>query len=100
MQLENTGTETLPPETQISLSPENLLARPVGENIAGYISPNRYESSFSLTIPDNPGRYEYVFQPEQLTTDPDTGVVVRISAGDPIRFTITVSDDGTVELTI
>lgn len=97
--LQNIGTVQLPSEARIILSPENRLALEVGTLTPEYRG-KEYGIIVPLEIPSEPGEYRYTYQPEQVTTDPDTGEEVRYSAGYLNTFMVTVSEDGSAGVAI
>ncbi|PWR74909.1 right-handed parallel beta-helix repeat-containing protein [Methanospirillum stamsii] len=97
--LENNGQISPPAKSIIRLIPENDLANEVGE-LPGDLEDGLYVFMCSLIIPTTPGSYQYTFQPVLVTTDPTTGKKVRVPFGDLVNFTVIVSEDGTVSVTI
>lgn len=93
--LENTGRLSPPAQSTIRLAPVNDLAKKVGE-IPADLENGQYVLICSLTIPKIQGSYQYLFQPVLVTIDPTTGKEVRVPIGDPVNFTIIVSETGTV----
>jgi parallel beta-helix repeat protein len=98
MDLENFGAIALPPDARIILAPVNELAGKVGEQPVTSID-GKYALTFPLQIPGEAGTYIYTFNPMQIVKDPATGQDIRIPAGDPVQFTVTVGADGTVTIT-
>ncbi|MDD1724323.1 MAG: right-handed parallel beta-helix repeat-containing protein, partial [Methanospirillum sp.] len=92
--LRNTGTTVLPPQARISLTPENVLARTVGELNTTSRPGGEFVTSFPLKIPKNPGEYLFVFQPEEVTTNVTSGEPIRVTAGYLNRFTVTIPPSG------
>ncbi len=93
--LENNGELSPPVQSTIRLAPINDLAEKVGE-IPADLENGQYLLICSITIPTNPGSYQYLFQPVLVMIDPATGKEVRVPIGGPVKFTIIVSDAGTV----
>jgi len=95
--LQNTGSIQLSPQARIVLAPANPAAQAIGEQPAVYRD-GKYVITFLLQVPTEAGTYVYIFSPVQITRDPATGRDIRIPAGDPVQFTVTVGADRTVEV--
>jgi len=93
--LENKGSIQLSPQARIVLVPANAMAQSIGEQPLVFRD-GTYHLTYLLQIPSLPGNYVYIFRPVQITRDPTTGQDIRIPAGDPVQFTVTVGADGTV----
>jgi len=95
--LENQGTTVLPAETRIILVPANDAARMLGE-LEAVNTKGQYVITSSLTLPEEPGEYTYLFTPRQIIRDPATGEEIRIPAGAAVKVTVVIGEDGAVRV--
>ncbi len=92
---ENRGSIQLSNQARIILFPANAQAQLIGEQPLVFRD-GTYHLTYLLQVPSLAGTYVYIFKPMQITRDPTTGKDIRIPAGDPVQFTVTVGPDGTV----
>jgi len=98
LMLEQVGSVLLPDGALFVFVPANEAAAAVGEFTATVSNGSFDEVTLPFEIPSEPGVYEYSFQPYMVQTDPLTGEEVRVPAGKPVTFTVTVGDNGSVEI--
>ena len=62
-------------------------------------SGGQYVITSSLTLPEEPGEYWYLFTPMQIVQDPASGEEIRIPVGETVQVTVVIGEDGTVSIT-
>lgn len=98
--IRETGSPILPAGAVILFVPGSIFAESVGEWSVTTDGKGTINVNLPFLIPEKAGVYECIFTPFLVQTDPRSHEDVRIPAGPPVKFIISIGTDGSVTLVL